>query len=135
MIIVRTLTVLIAENRQVKVWLHGVGTPEPGQDFGARAKQACSELTFGQEITVRERDKDRYGRTVAEVILPDGKSLKRELVREGMTWHYVKYAPADKDLAALEAEARAAKRGLWSQPGAVPPWGWRSGKGVAVTTG
>ena len=78
-------------------------------------------------VTVREVDKDRYGRTVAEVSLPDGRSLNREMVRAGMCWWYRAYAPADRDLAALEAEAKAAKRGLWSQSGAVPPWDWRSG--------
>ena len=124
-----TLTVLTAEKRQVKVRLHGIDAPETGQDFGSRPKQAASELAFGKPVTVREKDRDRYGRTVGEVILPDGRALGREMVQAGYAWHYVKYAPADRELAAFEAEARAAKRGLWSQPGAVPPWDWRSGKG------
>ena len=130
-----TLTVLTAEKRQVKVRLHGVDTPETGQDFGSRAKQAASELAFGKQVTIRERDKDRYGRTVAEVILPDGRSLNREMVGQGTAWWYSKYAPADRELASLEAEAKTAKRGLWSQAAAVPPWEWRSGKGVPVTAG
>lgn len=128
-----TLTVLTAEKRQVKVRLHGVDAPETGQDFGARSKQAASSLAFGKQVTVSEMDRDRYGRTVAEVILPDGKSLNRELVRSGYAWHFVRYAPDDREHATLEAEARAAKRGLWSQPGAVPPWDWRNGQGVPVT--
>lgn len=123
-----TLTVLTAEKQQVKVRLNGIDAPETGQPFGSRARQAASELAFGRQVTVREMDRDRFGRTVAEVILPDGRSLNRELVRAGMCWHFVKYAPDDRDLASLQAEARAAKRGLWSQPGAVPPWDWRSGK-------
>lgn len=130
-----TLTVLTPEKRQVKVRLHGIDAPETGQDFGTRAKQAASEMAFGQQVTVREVDRDRYGRTVAEVILPDGRSLNREMVQGGMAWWYSRYAPADHDLASLEAEAKAAKRGLWAQPGAVPPWEWRSGKGVPVTAG
>src|SRR5690606_36043907 len=76
-----TLTVLTAEKRQVKIRLHGVDTPESGQDFGTRAKQAASELAFGKQVTVRQVDTDRYGRTVAEVFLPDGRSMNRELVR------------------------------------------------------
>jgi hypothetical protein len=36
-------------------------------------------------------------------------------------------------LAQLEAEARAAGRGLWSQPGAIPPWNWRKGDGAPAT--
>jgi len=62
---------------------------------------------------------------VAEVILPDSRSLNRELVRAGMAWWYRQYARNDTPLAQLEAEAKAAKRGLWSDPQAVAPWEWR----------
>jgi endonuclease YncB( thermonuclease family) len=37
-------------------------------------------------VTVRQRDEDRFGRPVAEVILPDGTSLNPELVRGGLAW-------------------------------------------------
>lgn len=130
-----TLTVLRDGRTQVKVRLWGIDAPETGQPFGSRAKQAASELAFGKAVKILPRDTDRYGRTVAEVILPDGQSLNREMVRQGYAWHYVKYAPYDRDLAGLEARARAAKVGLWSQPGAVPPWEWRKGVGVPVTAG
>ncbi|OJW21141.1 MAG: hypothetical protein BGO49_24310 [Planctomycetales bacterium 71-10] len=130
-----TLTVLTAEKRQVKIRLHGIDAPESGQDFGQRAKQAASELAFGKAVTIRPVDTDRYGRTVAEVTLPDGRSLNRELTREGCCWWYRAYAPNDRTLASLEAQAKAAKRGLWSQPGAIPPWDWRKGVGVPAGTG
>lgn len=71
------------------------------------------------------RDTDRYGRVVGEVLLPDGRSLNRELVRAGLAWWYRQYAPTDTLLAQLEAEARAAHQGLWSDPAPVPPWAWR----------
>src|SRR3954467_11635776 len=66
-----TLTVLRDGRTQVKIRLHGIDAPETGQDFGSRAKQAASDLAFGQTVTIRERDTDRYGRTVAVVVLPD----------------------------------------------------------------
>ncbi len=31
----------------------------------------------------------------------------------------------DQSLNDLEEEARVAKRGLWADPHAVPPWEWR----------
>ena len=65
-----TLTVLTAQKSQVKIRLAGIDAPESGQDFGTRAKQAASELAFGKIVTIIERDKDRYGRTVADVWLP-----------------------------------------------------------------
>jgi endonuclease YncB( thermonuclease family) len=65
--------------------------------------------------------RDRYGRTVADVILPDGRNLNHELVKAGYAWWYRKYAPHDRELERLEEEARGAKRGLWSDPHAIPP--------------
>ncbi len=49
----------------------------------------------------------------------------RELVKAGFAWWYRRYAPDDETLKQLEAEARAAKRGLWADPHVVPPWEWR----------
>jgi endonuclease YncB( thermonuclease family) len=74
-----TLTVLRGRE-QVKIRLHGIDAPESGQDFGARAKQHASDLAFGKPVTVRPVEKDRYGRTVAEVILPGARSLNRQMV-------------------------------------------------------
>jgi micrococcal nuclease len=34
-------------------------------------------------VTVQPRGTDRYGRTVALVVLPDGRTLNHELVRTG----------------------------------------------------
>ncbi|WP_435018531.1 thermonuclease family protein [Tundrisphaera sp. TA3] len=128
-----TLTVLRDGKTQVKVRLHGVDAPETGQPFGSRAKQAASELAYGKQVTIREVDRDRYGRTVAEVTLPDGRVMGRELTGLGWAWWYREYAPADQALARLESEARAARRGLWADPNPVPPWDWRKGRGVPFT--
>jgi micrococcal nuclease len=93
----------------VTIRLQGINAPETGQDFGSRAKQAASELAFGKEVTIRPVDTDRYGRTVAEVILPGGKSLNRERVEQGMAWWYRQYAPDDRELARLESATKAGK--------------------------
>jgi micrococcal nuclease len=49
--------------------------PERIRLTGKRAKQAASELIFG---------KDKYGRTIADVLLPDGINVNHILVRD--TW-------------------------------------------------
>jgi micrococcal nuclease len=128
-----TITVLTAAKKQVKIRLHGIDAPESGQDFGSRAKQAASELAFGKTVTIRPVDTDCYGRTVADLILPDGRSMGREMTAQGMSWWYREYAPADRELARLETMARHQKLGLWAQANPVPPWDWRKGKGVPVT--
>src|SRR6516162_2877799 len=125
-----TITVLTADKTQHRIRLWGIDAPETGQDFGSRAEQAASALAFGKQVTIRPRDTDRYGRTVAEVILPDGRSMNRDMVRQGMAWWFKRYAPHDAELARLEAAAKAARIGLWSQPNPAPPWQWRRGEGV-----
>ena len=119
-----TITVM-HNGKGERIRLHGIDCPEKRQAFGKKAKQFTSELVFGKTITVTVLDVDRYGRTVGEVILPDGPVLNHELVRAGLAWWYRKYAPDDGTLAQLEADARAAKRGLWADAEPVPPWEWR----------
>jgi endonuclease YncB( thermonuclease family) len=76
-------------------------------------------------VAVHVRDVDRYGRTVAEIILPDGRNLNREIVRAGFAWWYERYARHETVLRDLQDEARAARRGLWADPSPMPPWEWR----------
>lgn len=112
-----TITVLSGKT-QTSIRLHGIDAPETGQDYGSRAKQVASDLAFGKIVTVHPINKDRYGRTVAKVILPDGRSMNREMVGQGAAWWYRESGPAD---GRLESEARANRRGLWGQPNPVPP--------------
>jgi endonuclease YncB( thermonuclease family) len=127
-----TISVL-REGKAVKVRLHGVDTPEKAQAFGTQARKLTGDLVFQQTVTVAIRDTDRYGRLVGEVLLPDGRSLNQELVKAGMAWWYRPYAPTDTTLAQLEAETRAAKRGLWADAHPVPPWEWRKGQRASST--
>ncbi len=120
-----TITVL-HNGKGERIRLHGIDCPEKRQAFGNRAKQFTSTLVFGNTVTVQVLDRDRYGRTVGEVLLPDGRSLNRELVKAGFAWWYWRYTPDDETLAQLEREARAGKRGLWADPHPVPPWEWRA---------
>ncbi len=119
-----TITVM-HNGKGERIRLHGIDCPEKRQAFGNRAKQFTSTLVFGKTVTVQVMDRDRYGRTVGEVLLPDGRSLNRELVRAGFAWWYRRYAPDDETLDQLEHEARGTQRGLWADPHAVPPWEWR----------
>jgi len=69
---------------RIRLW--GIDCPESKQAFGPRAKQYTGDLAFGKTVTVRVKDIDRYKRTVAEIVLPDGRSLNREIVRAGFAW-------------------------------------------------
>lgn len=120
-----TLTAIDAYNRQAKIRLHGIDCPESNQDFGTKAKQFTSNLCFGKNVQLRIVDTDRYGRIVAEVILPDGSSLNKKLVEAGMAHWYRQYAPKDRGLELAEAKAQAAKVGVWSMDNPTQPWEFR----------
>lgn len=124
--VVRTLG--DGETRREKIRLAGVDAPERGQPWSRRAKQALSERVLGKEVRVNAVSTDRWGRTVGEVYADDV-CVGCELLREGHVWVFRRYSD-DRVLLGLEAEARAARRGLWSLPSAerVPPWEWRDGE-------
>ena len=119
-----TIEVLLNQHPE-RIRLSGIDCPEKHQAFGQRAKQAASELVYGKEVTLQPHGKDRYQRTLADVILQDGTNLNQELVRQGWCWWYRKYAPGDTVLEGLEMEAREARKGLWADSQPVPPWEWR----------
>lgn len=87
-----TITVLYQGYPQ-KIRLEGVDCPEKAQAFGQRTKQFTSDLAFGRVVTIRGLEKrDRYDRILGEIILPDGRSLNRELLRAGFARWYRKYS-------------------------------------------
>ena len=120
-----TLTVCPDEGATVRIRLWGIDAPERGQAYTSVAKRYLAALAFGKRVRVLVHDLDRYGRTVAEIILPDGRNANQEMVRAGYAWWYRYYAPHDRVLEQLEAEARQARRGLWADPQALPPWDYR----------
>lgn len=119
-----TITVLHGRKSE-KIRLYGIDCPEKRQDFGRRAKKETSDLVFGKTVLVVPRAKDRYGRTVAVAKLADGRNVNHLLVERGLCWWFQRYASKDRDLAALEKQARVQKIGLWSQSNPIPPWEFR----------
>jgi micrococcal nuclease len=120
-----TLTVLQDGGVSTRIRLWGIDAPERRQAYSNASKMYLSSLAFGKRVRLLVRDTDRYGRTVAEIILPDGRNANQEMVRAGYAWWFRKYAPNDRILESLEGEACKAKRGLWADPNAVPPWEYR----------
>lgn len=109
-----------------RIRLNGIDCPENHQAFGQKAKQFTSDLVFGKTVTVKCFNQDRYGRTLGEIILSDGKSLNKALISNGFAWWYWIYSQ-DETLGYLEVGARNSKIGLWSDLDAIPPWLFRRG--------
>ena len=128
--IVRVLdgdTIEVLDNREsIQVRLGEIDCPEKKQPFGQVAKKYVLEIAAHEIVTVEARTKDRYGRTIGEVILPNGDSLKRLLISQGYAWHYKKYSK-DASLSELENQARIDQVGLWQDKNPIAPWDWRRG--------
>jgi endonuclease YncB( thermonuclease family) len=126
-----TIIVLAATNQSNKIRLQGIDAPEGGQAFGNRSQQNLSDLIFNRDVTVEWSKRDRYGRKVGKVLL-DGSDVCLEQIKSGMAWHYKYYqseqSNEDRELYTnAETEARATRRGLWSDANPIPPWDFRPG--------
>jgi micrococcal nuclease len=119
-----TITVLhngVAE----RVRLYGIDCPEKSQAFYRAAKEYAAQRSFQKTVTVRVKGRDRWNRTIGEVVLPSGQLLNHQLVRQGLAWWFHKYAAENEELHVMQEEARAAKRGIWVDANPVPPWEFR----------
>ena len=119
-----TIKVLV-DKRELKIRLYGIDCPESKQAFGTRARQFTSALAFSKTVTVLPRGKDRYGRTLGTVMLPDGRNLNYAIVGNGFGWWYEQYAGKETQLKALQEKARKKRVGLWRDKDPVPPWEFR----------
>ena len=129
-----TITVLQGKD-QFKIRLYGIDCPESGQDFGARAKKFVSEMVFGKQVQVIQKDVDRYSRVVG-LVLSGNFCVNQEIIRAGLGWVYHQYCKDSicREWVELEAQARDVKIGLWSHPDPIPPWDYRRGVRSTTTT-
>lgn len=118
-----------------KVRLLGVDAPEMGTQerdrryFAREATAFAERMVLGRQARVylddRAGTRDRYGRLLAYIQLPDGKFLNEELLLKGYAYadlrfrhsYYQKYQQ-------LEAGARSLREGLWAavEANQLPPW-------------
>lgn len=122
-----TISVL-HDGEEVRIRLNGIDCPERDQAFASVARQFTADAVHDQTVTVFPVETDQYGRTVADVLMPDGESLNEALVEAGLAWWFRRYAPDNARLQELEIGARQARRGLWRDTDPIPPWEFRRGR-------
>jgi micrococcal nuclease len=122
-----TFEIVTSEKKKIVVRLFGVDCPEDGQAFSSKAKQFVEALCRNKTVKVVKNVIDPHGRLVADVYLPDGRSVAKELLKAGYAWHYKQYSN-DKELDHLEQEARKHKKGLWNEENPMSPWDYRVSK-------
>lgn len=123
--------VVRADGREETVRLIGVDTPETvhptiGAQPGGPEASAFTKhlLPPGTRVTLEldVQQRDRYGRLLAYVYLPDGRMLNAELLRTGLAQLLtippnVRYVDL---FVRLQREAREAGRGLWEEVAPAP---------------
>lgn len=115
-----------------RIRLYAIDAPESSQicadadnrawRCGRDAALLLDRLLSGRTVACTIIDRDRYGRVVARCAV-GGDDMNRRMVAEGLAVAYTAYG---RDYAPDEAEARTARRGLWSGR-FVMPWDHRKG--------
>lgn len=114
--------------------LNGIDAPEHGQKCGswrcgAAATDAMAALADGVALSCEAGLLDGYGRIIA-TCWSGATDIGGEKVRDGLAWAFVRYSDA---YVAEEAEARAARRGVWAHP-SVPAWEYRAERWASAET-
>lgn len=124
-----SLTISV-DGAEVELRLAEIDAPELAQPYGERARAALVALVGRRDVDADVVDIDQYHRRVSQVFV-DGVHVNRELVRDGYAWANTRFVRTHHVID-LEAEARAARRGLWALPAAErdPPWEWRREHGT-----
>ncbi len=122
-----TLDVNLSDGRETytRVRLWGVDTPEsvkpdhPVEHFALEAGAFTRQMVDGRCVRLEllpHRMRDKYGRVLAYVYLDDERMLNRVLIEQGLGYADSRFAHRyQREFRDLQAEARAAGRGLWAR--------------------
>ncbi|HEY9906025.1 MAG TPA: thermonuclease family protein [Thermosynechococcaceae cyanobacterium] len=120
-------TLRVASQEQwITVRLACVDAPEMSQSpYGQAAAQRLKQLLpVGQSVTLQVVERDRYGRTVAQVYR-DNLSINLQMVQEGQAVVYRQYLRGcpglQTQLLQAENQARQQRLAFWSQANPVMP--------------
>lgn len=124
-----TFVVQYDNGKEEKIRIQGIDAPENDQPMGGDATNLVKKMIEGKRVVITLMEKDRYGRRLASVGIPNSygiSGLSVILIRNGLAWHYKKYSD-NQQLSDDEMLARRDKIGIWSQNNPVAPWDWRKG--------
>jgi micrococcal nuclease len=114
-----TVTLTLADQKQISVRLRDIDAPEPCQPWAVEARAALSTLALNKVATLQASGRDAQGRTVGTLLLDD-LNVSRFQVENGHAWS-VRTRWDQGPLVKQEKMARALTRGLHATPGAVLP--------------
>ena len=107
-----------------RIRLSQIDAPEKHQAFNQASKHSLTELVQGKAVRAEISGTGRQGGWIGTVWLGDV-DINLEQVKRGMAWASAKPS-TDSRYFDAEKDARLARRGIWSEDGAVPPWEYRN---------
>jgi len=120
-----TVTVEINGVRET-IRIIGINTPEtvdprkPVECFGQEASARAHELLDNQTVTLEadatQGERDKYGRLLRYVFLPNGSDFGKQMISEGYAYEYTYSTPYkyQQDYKTSQSDAENVKRGLWA---------------------
>lgn len=106
--------------KPTKLRLQGIDAPEHCQAWGPQATEALARRVLHRRVRFETTAHDRYHRSIARVSI-EGDDVAAWMVAHGHAWSDHFRRREGGRYGALEAQAKAARRGLFAQPGAVEP--------------
>jgi endonuclease YncB( thermonuclease family) len=122
--------VLEVGGARYRIDLAGIDAPETNQPWGGRAKQSLAQLVGA--FVVAEIPHGSETSPLQARLVYKQRDIALDLVYDGLAWSLMEQRPegaADHPYSSAEKDARAQRRGLWSDPRAIPPWNWRLQRG------
>ena len=112
------------KHEDTRIRLIGVDTPETKHPtvglmyYGPEATEYTTAQALGKQVTIlldpAGDQRDRYGRLLAYVVLPDGRVLNAELIKNGYGYAYLSFPHSEfVTYQYLMEQAIAEKIGLW----------------------
>ncbi len=112
------------DGKKLKVRLYCIDTPEIEQKPWGRQSRDYLQSIASKSVTLRQHDRDDYGRIVAEVFSGET-NLNLKMVRDGWAAVFERYCKQQKFYDA-QKQAVAGNLGIWSKKGQhQTPWIWR----------
>jgi endonuclease YncB( thermonuclease family) len=115
---------------ETKITLACINAPEKNQKLGIASRDYLQSLLNQNptKLIVTQKQKDRYGRTIAEIFIPTGKGdeeipVNAMMISSGYAYYYAEHSKNCAKNAFtyenLELEAQRSRVGMWKNPNSM----------------
>ena len=120
--------ILDVRGGQYRVELADIDAPELNQPWGRAARDWLGQALTGRFVVVRSSDVSPDGHIRGRLLFKN-QDPGTTLLYQGLAWCVPqpdgKAVSESREYRDAQTDARAARRGLWSDASPVPPWEWR----------